>query len=224
MRQLAIFAKYWEPGRAKTRLARDLGSAAACRLSRAFLVTALQRLAQVADRRTLVFAPADRRTEFAALAASEWSLVEQAEGDLGARLKQFFTSALRTENDRFVLIGADSPTLPLAYVEQAFRLLESYPVVLGPAADGGYYLVGARHRPPPIFDRIDWSTSAVWRQTLDRLREAECPYAELPPWYDVDELADFERLRAELAAHRSDSADEFALLRLEVAAAALPSR
>ena len=81
-----------------------------------------------------------------------------------------------------VLIGSDSPTMPAQFIDDAFAALDSDPVVLGPSRDGGYYLVGAAGQVPPIFTEIDWSTPAVWRQTVDRLGKAGCRFAELPPW------------------------------------------
>jgi len=88
--------------------------------------------------------------------------------------------------------------LPEAYIDQAFSSLDHDPVVLGPTADGGYYLVGARGQVPPIFDDIQWSTGSVWDQTVARLREHDRPFATLPAWYDVDELPDLLRLARDL--------------------------
>jgi glycosyltransferase A (GT-A) superfamily protein (DUF2064 family) len=89
-----------------------------------------------------------------------------------------------------VAIGADSPTLPVEYVRRAFELLVERPVVLGPARDGGYYLVGASEDVPPIFSDIDWGTARVWQQTVTRLNESRIPFHELPPWYDIDTARD----------------------------------
>jgi rSAM/selenodomain-associated transferase 1 len=156
--------------------------------------------------------PLDSAESAPSPAGAFWSLEPQAEGDLGARMRAFFEWAFASGATRVVLIGSDSPTLPIPFVEEAFAALAQHPVVLGPTLDGGYYLVGADCqsvgeavlRPaasvPPIFERIDWSTSAVFEQTVERLRAAGLPYHVLPPWYDVDELADLARLKQELDA------------------------
>jgi len=228
-----MFAKHWAPGEVKSRLAKDVGAEAASQLYLGFLRTLLVRFSATADERVLVFAPPGRRAEFEELlrsmpgahpAGGYWSLEPQAEGDLGARMRAFFDWAFAGGATRVVLIGSDSPTLPIEFIDEAFAALAQHPVVLGPASDGGYYLVGAvgqlcdtAVRPavaasrdaaalrrtatsssaPPIFDRIDWSTPAVFEQTVERLKAAALTYHVLPPWYDVDELADLARLKRE---------------------------
>jgi hypothetical protein len=97
-----------------------------------------------------------------------------------------------------VVIGTDSPTLPVHMVDVAFQTLSSVDVVLGPTRDGGYYLVGAARRVPPIFDTIEWSTNRVFSQTVGRLQQAGLAWEQLPPWYDVDEPCDLLRLRDDL--------------------------
>ncbi len=198
MNTLALFAKYGRPGEVKTRLARTIGARPASELYECFLRTLLRRFARAGDRRTVVFWPPRQRAWFAALAGEAWQTVPQRAGDLGQRMRHFLDRTLGSPHDRVVLIGSDSPTLPQARVEEAFRLLEKYPVVLGPTSDGGYYLVGATGSVPPIFADVAWSTPAVWRQTVDHLERAGCPFARLPEWYDVDEMEDLQRLHAQL--------------------------
>jgi len=201
MEQFGTFAKYWQPGAVKTRLAATVGDAAASGLYRRFLDTLLGRFGNVAQRRVLAYTPPERRAEFAALAADTWSLEPQAAGDLGQRMQHYFTEAFRSGADRAVLIGSDSPTLPLEYVTAAFDLLKTFPVVLGPADDGGYYLVGAAGEVPPIFAGVAWSTSLVWSQTQSLLQAAGIRCGVLPAWYDVDDLAGLRRMDRELAEH-----------------------
>jgi hypothetical protein len=199
MDQLGMFAKYWEPGRVKTRLAAAIGDQAASSLYRRFVLTLVQRFAEVGRRRVLAYTPAERRTEFESLAAEDWQLAAQAGGNLGERMQAYFANAFRSGATRVVLIGSDSPNLPLDYVNDAFQQLDDAPVVLGPADDGGYYLVGAAGSVPPIFAGIQWSSPQVWAQTLNRLRNADCPYGVLPVWYDVDDLASLRQVYQDLA-------------------------
>lgn len=198
MKQLGILAKYWEPGGVKTRLAESIGAGPSSMLYRGFVETLLRRFEGVADQRTLCYWPPHRREAFARMAGPAWELAAQSSGDLGSRMQHYFESTLAAGAASAVLIGSDSPTLPRAYLEQAFTALERRQVVLGPTVDGGYYLVGVSGSVPPIFADIAWSSSQVWQQTVEHLRRTGTRFAELPPWYDVDQVDDLARLTQEL--------------------------
>lgn len=183
---LGIFARFWEPGQVKTRLAATVGAECAATVQRMFLQTLLRRFAAIAEARLLLATPDDRQAAFRELASADWEIAPQGAGNLGQRMQRYFELGLHRAR-RVVLIGSDSPDLPAEYLERAFEALQTYDVVLGPAADGGYYLVGTTRYAPPIFDGIDWGTSAVWQQTTDRLRSAGIAWHELSGWYDVDD-------------------------------------
>jgi glycosyltransferase A (GT-A) superfamily protein (DUF2064 family) len=106
-----------------------------------------------------------------------------------------------------VVVGADSPTLPTAFIEQAFDQLADKDVALGPATDGGYYLIGCARRVPPIFSGMTWSGRTVLEETVARLGDPSIRLALLPPWYDVDTLDDWRALRGHLAALRRAGID-----------------
>ncbi len=197
--ELAVLAKYWQPGRVKTRLARSLGNEPAARLYHAMLHATVCRMEDVSDRRTLAYTPNDRCDKFAQWAPPQWHLEPQVDGNLGDRMRQVMMSALGRGSGQVVLLGSDSPTVPVEYVREAFEMLRRLPVVLGPTFDGGYYLVGAAVHGPDIFDDISWSTDSVWEQTLVRLADAGCPFGQLPPWYDVDDTDSLSRLVQDLA-------------------------
>ena len=114
---------------------------------------------------------------------------------------------LQAGAERVVVVGADSPTLPVAYVEQAFGALEQADVVFGPATDGGYYLVGCARRLPPIFEDSVWSHRRVLAAAIARLNDPSWQVALLPPWYDVDTLEDWLTLRGHVAALRRAGVD-----------------
>jgi glycosyltransferase A (GT-A) superfamily protein (DUF2064 family) len=116
-------------------------------------------------------------------------------------MQSFFCQALK-QVERVVLIGSDSPDLPAEYVAAALDALHSSDVVLGPAADGGYYLVGVARRVPPIFDGIAWSTPAVWPQTIELLKSSTIAWHELPGWYDVDDQQSLSALLLSLSLER----------------------
>jgi rSAM/selenodomain-associated transferase 1 len=205
-RVLGLFAKWPAPGAAKTRLAAG-DPAFGARVARAFLLDSLDRFATVDAARVLVFAPPEVRAEFAAVAGGRFDLEPQAAGDLGGRLSAFFARSLSAGAGAVVALGSDSPTLPPELVERAFRDLESADVVVGPAADGGYYLIGCGRRLPPVFEGIDWGSSRVLHQTVARLADPGWRLAVLPPWYDVDTPQDWDMLAGHVAALRRAGAD-----------------
>ena len=199
-----MFAKHWQPGTVKTRLAASIGNEAAAALHRHFVQTLLDRFQNIADRHILCFTPADSADSFRQLNLGCWTLEPQASGDLGSRMQHYFSAALAVpDSPRIVLIGSDSPDLPLEYLAEAFDKLYDVPVVLGPTDDGGYYLIGLSDKVPPIFDNIPWSTPEVWSQTVARLADAKIPYHTLPQWYDVDDLTGLRRLHDTLPANNA---------------------
>ncbi len=203
MNLLGMFAKYWEPGTVKTRLAATVGNEAAAELHHAFVRTLVHRLQHRADRRLLCFAPPEPRDAFKTIAAGAWSIAPQSEGDLGARMRNFFDTAFAAGATRVVLIGSDSPSLPAEYIDQAFEHLATQQVVLGPAEDGGYYLIGGAGRTPDVFEGVTWSSGEVWNQTVARLNAAGVSFAQLPMWYDVDQWSDLKRLSSDLEKTKS---------------------
>jgi rSAM/selenodomain-associated transferase 1 len=198
---LGLFAKQPLPGAAKTRLAQDTSPDFAARLAEAMLRDTLLRFRNFPALRVLAFAPPAARHVFAEMAEGGFTLTPQREGDLGARMEGFFREQLE-QSERVVLLGSDSPTLPVDYVKQAFEALRRADVVLGPACDGGYYLIGCR-RPFPegIFREVAWGETCVLGQTVKRL-PADRQLELLPPWYDVDTLEDLEMLKGHLFAMR----------------------
>jgi rSAM/selenodomain-associated transferase 1 len=203
---LGVFAKWPQPGRVKTRLAAATSAAWAADAALAFLRDVTDRLTAVDARRVLAFAPPDAGPLLAGVVGGRFALVPQADGDLGRRLSAFIEGQLADGAESVVVVGTDSPTLPVPHVEEAFALLARADVVLGPATDGGYYLIGCR-RLPPIFDGIAWGGPTVLTETVARLADPEWRLALLPPWYDVDTLDDWRMLRGHLAALRRAGLD-----------------
>lgn len=114
----------------------------------------------------------------------------QASGDLGDRLQQVFEQGFDHRLERIVVIGADCPDLSVHHVEQAFHLLDSHDVVLGPAHDGGYYLIGLRRAYPDLFHHISWSTQRVFAQTVAIATRLHLSLALLEPLGDIDRPED----------------------------------
>jgi rSAM/selenodomain-associated transferase 1 len=202
MNTLGIFVKHPVPGAVKTRLAAALGPKLSAEFYSAFVADLTARFRAVAGRRVLCYSPASAEAAeyFRRLAECKYEIWPQPCGSLGDRLSAFFEEFLTTPDDRTVAIGSDSPTLPAETVGWAFEWLAERDCVIGPATDGGYYLVGLRGRNRPIFEGIDWSTSRVLKQTIDRISAASATLALLPPWYDVDTVDDLSLLQGHVRA------------------------
>jgi len=205
-RILALFAKEPRAG-AKTRLAAACSANRAADIAEAFLFDLLDRFATVADERFVVFTPKDAEGYFRKIAGDRYRILLQTNGDLGARMATFIEDRLQLRQARIVIIGTDSPTLPTAMIGQAFNELETADVVLGPAMDGGYYLLGCTRRLPPIFRGIAWGGPTVLGDTIARLSDPAWRVALLPPWYDVDTPDNWQMLRGHLLALRRAGVD-----------------
>lgn len=200
MRTFGVFCKHPQPGEVKTRLAEYIGAHDCVQLSAAFVEDLTLQFRMVGERRVLGFSPADSALYFGKFSKIGYDLWPQPQGDLGDRIKAFFGETLQDETDTSVLIGSDSPTIPREYVTQAFDRLQEFDCILGPAMDGGYYLVGLRRPVPELFEQISWSGANVLSQTVQRIAEMGLSLALLPPWYDVDDLHDLRMLAGHIRA------------------------
>ena len=121
-------------------------------------------------------------------------------------MSKAITEAYRRGFGRVVIIGTDSPTLPRAYIREAFKRLKTkskgYSLVLGPSTDGGYYLIGCSGGIPPVFKGITWSSAQVLTQTLQRAVQKGLKAQLLPFWYDADTVEDIDLLAEHLSFFR----------------------
>jgi rSAM/selenodomain-associated transferase 1 len=196
---LAVMTKMPEPGEVKTRLCPPLTPHGAAMLARCFLLDRLEQLGEVSDGEALVaFAPWERGAEMREIVPAGTRLVPQEGADLGARMDRLLSDLLAEGYAGAIAVGTDSPTLPTAYLRQACAAIrdEAVDLVLGPAEDGGYYLVGLRAAAPELFLDMPWSTESVMAETLARARRLGLRHALLPAWFDVDRGEDLARLRA----------------------------
>lgn len=178
---VALFAKYPRAGEAKTRLAPLLGDAGAANLHRLLVERTLATMRRSGLPLAVHYSGA-AEAEFAAWLGDDLCYVAQGDGDLGDRLA-------RVEPPAFVL-GADIPGLTAGHLQAAASALEQVPVVIGPASDGGYYLLGLAQPQPELWRAMPWGTDAVLTETRARLDAAGTPYRLLETLDDCDRPED----------------------------------
>ncbi len=220
---LIVFLKRPAPGEVKTRLMPDLGASDAAHLYRLLAEEEMRQTVPLAGEyaREIFFAPREAGAEIEAWLTGE-TCRPQIAGDLGARMAAAFEEVFARGVRRAALIGTDVPWLSRRDVIGALNALDEADVVLGPAEDGGYYLVALRRPVPELFSGIEWSTSTVLQATLARARTLRQTVHLLPVRRDIDRLED---IRAEWPALRALLArDPELLARLEALLSARASR
>jgi rSAM/selenodomain-associated transferase 1 len=194
-----VLSKAPTPGRAKTRLAASLGDIEAARWAEAFLEDTWHALGSTPGFRPVLVL--DGEGAFPGLDPTP-EVWPQGTGDLGARLERAFHRALALSPAALAL-GSDSPGLPDRILLEALsRLSAGREAVIGPADDGGFYLIAVRRCPEGLFEGLPWSASTTGAAMQARLEHRGLSPHRLEPWYDVDDLVGLERLRADLASGR----------------------
>ena len=195
-RALVVFARAPEPGRVKTRLAAAVGEAAALACYRALGERVVRAVAGAAAWRTVVaFTPPAGRDATAAWLGAAADYEPQCDGDLGARMAHAVARREREGASRIAVIGTDCPDVDAAVVADALARLDGADVVLGPALDGGYYLIALRApaaRARALFEDVPWSSPDTLAVTLRRAEAAGLTVSLLAPLRDVDTVEDLE--------------------------------
>jgi uncharacterized protein len=186
---LIIFTRYPIPGEAKTRLIPALGAAGAAQLQRRMTQQTIATAQQTTHPIQIQFC-GGTIDELRSWLGDKLGYAAQADGDLGDRMAQAFDQGFAAGHDRVVIIGTDCPGIDRTILDQAFTALESHDLVLGPAADGGYYLIGLRRAIPELFQSIAWSTDTVRAKTLEIATALNLTYALLPELSDIDRPED----------------------------------
>lgn len=209
-----FFVKYPEPGAVKTRLASVMGAEAAAAMYRHFVQDMLAELVQVkADLRICCDTgtvprgvqdvqdaqgtPGTPGTQDALAACKAWlgpqHVYQPQQGDdLGARMRTALADAYAAGYERVVVLGSDIPDFPHELAQKALDDLDLHDAVIGPAFDGGYYLIGFRRDRflPGVFEGVEWSGGSVYAATMERLEAARLDVVRLPEWNDVDTMWD----------------------------------
>jgi rSAM/selenodomain-associated transferase 1 len=201
---IGIMCKAPRPGRSKTRLIGIVDGVDAAGLSASFIRDVAQAIdlvpVAIGRKGYAVYAPAGSEAEIRAIVPPGFDLLLQADHDFGVVLHAAASALIAAGHDSVVLVNSDSPTLPTGLLVDAIAALraEGDRMVLGPAIDGGYYLIGLKRAHAAVFANISWSTSAVLDQTMERAASAGIPVELLPAWYDIDDAETFAILEAEL--------------------------
>jgi rSAM/selenodomain-associated transferase 1 len=191
-RCLLFFIKNPEKGKVKTRLASAIGDELAVKLYRRFLLEMLSTLNRGTFLFYLCFYPGDSLNDLKNWLGDHYLYAPQMGENLGERMKNGFIEAFSMNFKRVVLIGSDIPDLPLEFIEEAFTALRNHDVVVGPAVDGGYYLIGFRNETfsPKMFEGIPWSTDRVFENTMKILAQEGRTVHTLQPLRDIDTVED----------------------------------
>jgi hypothetical protein len=192
---LVVFVKEPRAGRVKTRLAAALGDEAAAAVYRTIAEGVVAgTLPEAGEYERLVFYDPPDAGERMRSWLPAGRLRKQAAGDVGARMADAFARCFARGARRVAIVGSDAPAVGRAEAREAFAALGAHDVVLGPAHDGGYWLVGLRAPQPALFEGVAWSTPSVLAETLARAAARGLSVARLDPRRDVDTIED---LRAE---------------------------
>lgn len=202
---LIVFTRYPQAGKAKTRLIPALDAEGAAELQRQMTEHTLTQIRQLieahpvqveiwfarnGDRPSASTALREDQQQMQTWLGTDWIYQPQATGDLGVRMAEAFQAAFTAGVERAVTIGTDCPGLDAGLLAQAFQALQTHDLVLGPATDGGYYLIGLRQFVPDLFQGIAWSTSDVLSRTVEIAEKLGLAIAYLEPLADVDRPED----------------------------------
>jgi uncharacterized protein len=210
---IAVMAKASTPGRTKTRLVPPLTLEEAAACNTAFLRDVAANILAASARASIAgymaFGPPQSRPFFLESMPQEIGLIEAWYPNFGDCLFTAIAQLLERGHRSAVVLNSDSPTLPMSLLVETAQVLArpGDRAVLGPAHDGGYYLLGLKTAHHRLFQDIAWSTEHVARQTLERAAELDLPVHVLPTWYDVDDVAALRMLQAELFEEQSFSSD-----------------
>ena len=188
-----IFVRAPERGRVKTRLAADVGDEAALRIYERLALQAINAACGLGDEAAVrvCYTPSGAGEVIRSwLGEARVEYRPQGKGDLGERMRGAFRDAFDDGADRVVIVGSDLPDMSPELLREALELLDRHPAVLGPALDGGYYLLGLRNPLPNVFRAIPWSTDRVLATTLARFAKAGVDPELLAPRNDVDTADD----------------------------------
>ena len=185
---LLIFIKNPEPGKVKTRLAATIGNHKAYQVYLKLLKHTILAAQDVDAGKQVWYSAFIDSDDF--ISEPEFDKKVQRGKNLGARMLHAFKNGFNEDYDNIVIIGSDCPDVDPELLEQAFNELREHDLVIGPSADGGYYLLGMNTLREELFSDIDWSTERVLEQTLDKAKSLSLSVTCLPELNDIDTIED----------------------------------
>jgi rSAM/selenodomain-associated transferase 1 len=190
---IILFVKAPQVGLVKTRLGKTIGLQQSCELYRQFGLDLLQRLNTLNLPLLIFFAPLEGLTLVQGWLGDHQFFPQQGQ-TLGDRMAQAFQTGFQLGFQQLLILGSDSPDVPLSFLQQGMEALKQDYAVIGPSHDGGYYSLGFSQTSwcPKVFDNIPWSSESVYSDSLEILRSHPAPVKILPSWYDVDTLDDLQ--------------------------------
>jgi rSAM/selenodomain-associated transferase 1 len=198
---ILFFIKAPEQTTVKSRLAEAVGAVTARELYRNFVLDMLDTLSAITAGGKhdlwVCFYPPGAGHEIRAWLGSSYTCVPQQGSDLGERMQSAFQAGFAAGYSRAILLGSDTPDLTSEIISKGLSSLTTHPAVIGPACDGGYYLLGFQSQAflPAVFCGMPWSTGEVYSRTREVFRRASFNVSVLPPWRDIDTIADLQALR-----------------------------
>ncbi len=191
-----IFIKCPLMGTVKTRLSKTIGEKMAQELYKLFVLDIIESLERTNIPFVIYYTIDSCEETMINWIGKDYRYHVQEGNDLGDRIKNSFIKSFSDGYENVILIGSDSPDLPTGFIKKSFEFLSLNDVVIGPAIDGGYYLVGFRTDTfvPYIFDGVKWSSGSEFRDTMNKLEEIRAVVQLLPEWYDIDRYEDLKML------------------------------
>jgi len=189
---ILLFAKYPEIGKVKSRLSESIDRNSVVKIYKLFVQDILMKIKDTPYETIICYYPDDSIEKFKDWIGEKYLFIPQIGKNLGERLKNSFEKCFSNGFSKLIAIGGDSPDLKLDIIKEAFDNLKNYDSVIGPCADGGYYLIGFSKESfyPTVFDEIPWSTAEVFKKTMDVFSRGNQKVHILPKWYDVDTIDD----------------------------------
>jgi uncharacterized protein len=195
---LIILVKAPRPGAVKTRIAEVIGAQPACDAYISLVNVLIEQLRALSNVH-LRYAPDDALPEISRWLQPAWTSAPQGHGDLGHRLSVAIREAFEGGAQRVVIIGSDAPDITCQDIQSAWSALKSHDLVIGPAEDGGYWLIGLRAEQPTLFENISWSSNVVFQQTFARAQSANLSIDLLRKLPDIDTVDDLRRFESRAA-------------------------
>lgn len=182
---VVLFARDPVLGKVKTRLSPFLDDETILQLYTCFLHDSLDKIRQVENADLFIgISPSNQSGFFTGMPGSDMRIFVQEGKELGDKMRRAIQDRFAEGYERVVIIGSDSPSLPVSYIERA--LASDKDMVLGPSTDGGYYLIGMKGALTEVFEGVTWGTEKVLQETCDHLVQNGVPLELLPVWYDID--------------------------------------